>query len=95
MTEEQKSKCRLIYNHYGPRKQLRQLCEECAELIQATIKYDRNGKLDDYSHLCEELADVMIMSEQIKIGLSENMVTSFINEKLDRQIRRIDNEICT
>lgn len=92
MTEEQKSKCRLIYNHYGPRNQLRQLCEECAELIQATIKYDRTGKLDDYSHLCEEFADVMIMVEQIKIGLSENMVTSFINEKLDRQIRRIENE---
>lgn len=97
MTEEQKSKCRLIFHHYGVDNQRRQLCEECAELIQATIKLDRmteNGKpnMEAYSHFCEELADVMIMIEQIRQTVSANLVNSYIEQKLDRQMKRIEEE---
>lgn len=41
MTEEQKSKCKDIFLHYGIASQRRQLIEECAELIQALTKYER------------------------------------------------------
>lgn len=100
MTDEQRNKCKQILEHYGAENQRRQLCEECAELIQAAIKYDRKGRnlganIEAYSHLCEELADVMIMIEQVRLTVSENMVNSFINEKIERQMRRIESEVHT
>ena len=96
MTDKQKAKCKQILEHYGAENQRRQLCEECAELIQAAIKYERTSpNLEAYSHLCEELADVMIMIEQIKLTVSENAVNSFINEKIERQMRRIESEVHT
>lgn len=55
MTYEQKAKCKQILEHYGAENQRRQLCEECAELIQAAIKYERTGRnLEAYSHLLYE-----------------------------------------
>ena len=101
MTEKQKAKCKQILEHYGAENQLKKLCEECAELVQAAIKFDiatsKNGKqnIETYSHLCEELADVMIMIEQVRLTVSENAVNSFINEKIERQMRRIESEVHT
>lgn len=97
MTNEQKTKCAEIIAHYGVNKQRRQLCEECAELIQATIKLDRlteNGKpnMEAYSHFCEELVDVMIMIEQMRQTVSANLVNSYVEQKLDRQMKRIEEE---
>ena len=40
MTEEQIVKAFKILNHYGEKKQRRQLVEECAELIQAVKKWE-------------------------------------------------------
>jgi hypothetical protein len=97
MTNEQKEKCAEIIVHYGVKKQRRQLCEECAELIQSAIKVDRlseDGSLhmEAYSHFCEELADAIIMIEQIRLTVSENLVNSYIEQKLDRQMKRIEEE---
>lgn len=98
MTDEQKRKCREILDHYGKTAQLRQLIEECAELIQAAAKYNRvtndgeKTNLIAYQHLCEELADVMIMTEQIRQSVNDNMVQAYINAKLDRQLGRIADE---
>ena len=101
MTDEQKQKCRDIFGHYGMAAQLRQLIEECAELIQAAAKYNRitnDGSRQDliaYQHLHEELADVMIMVEQISQHVNENMLSAFVEQKLDRQLGRINNEKAT
>lgn len=98
MTDEQKRKCRGILDYYGRTAQLRQLIEECAELIQAAAKYNRvtndgeKTNLIAYQHLCEELADVMIMTEQIRQSVNDNMVQAYINAKLDRQLGRIADE---
>ena len=40
MTDEQKFKCKQILEHCGADNQLKKLCEECAELVQAAIKHD-------------------------------------------------------
>jgi len=40
--------------------------EECAELIQAVNKYQRDSSFGNYVHLCSEIADVEIMIEQMK-----------------------------
>lgn len=98
MTDEQKRKCGKILDYYGKVAQLRQLIEECAELIQAAAKYNRvtndgeKTNLIAYQHLCEELADVMIMTEQIRQSVNDNMVQAYINAKLDRQLGRIADE---
>jgi NTP pyrophosphatase (non-canonical NTP hydrolase) len=98
MTDEQKQKCYKILAHYGRAAQLRQLIEKCAELIQAAAKYNRvtnngeNQNLIAYQHLCEELADVMIMTEQIRQSVNENMVKAYMDAKLDRQLERIAKE---
>ena len=107
MTEKQKVICHKIFSHYGIEKQLRQLIEECAELIQACskslragdeFKANQNGetlqKLYDASDLIEEeIADVEIMLEQIKdYYLFSDSVEDKIEYKLGRQLQRIEKE---
>ena len=64
-----------IADHYGEDAQSLQLAEECAELIQAIIKFRRAKGLGqttvvDYkaalANLIEEIADVELMIEQVK-----------------------------
>lgn len=47
-----------IFNHYGYNNQRKKLIEECSELIRAIIR-------DDDENFVEELADVVILTEQI------------------------------
>ena len=72
MTEEQKAKCAAIYAHYGAPSQLRQLCEECGELIQAACKLQRKRDSErpaaqELVNLMEEIADVSIMIEEARL----------------------------
>lgn len=97
MTEEQIYKARTIFQHYGLDNQLRILQEECAELIQAVSKYQRAqdaGKpiLQAKTALMEEVADVMIMIEQVTSVFSGKALSTIVDSKLDRQIERINKE---
>ncbi len=100
MSNEQK-----IADYYGLDKQLRQLQEECGELIVAVNKYFR--KKDWYSveppavllkeqrkELINELADVIVMINQIVYLMDAhremNDVMSF---KIYRQLKRIEEEL--
>ena len=95
MTEEQKSKCKDIFLHYGIASQRRQLIEECAELIQAVTKFERvreTGKAAAFERVnfIEELADVMIMCEQFAGSFFRDKPLSvMIDRKLDRQLQRM------
>ena len=90
-----------IANHYGMESQIDIMQEECAELVQAVSKYKR-GKDNDFSHLIEEMADVSIMIEQVLYLLDKRMdieglsvydvYFEFFDKKLDRQIKRIEEE---
>lgn len=54
---------------WGLRAQLGMLQEECAEAIVAVSKFDRqigSNFREAEDHLCEEIADVEIMIEQIR-----------------------------
>ena len=94
-----KEKIKRIANHYGLAKQQRQLAEECAELIQATSKYMRFQEESyaltvDWTYLqnvIEEIADVEIMLEQMKVllNLSDEAVESVKNIKVNRELARI------
>ena len=94
MTVEQQFKCKAIFNRYGGNHQLRICQEECAELIQAVSKYLRakeEGKttLPTFTALMEELADVLIMSEQVSLMFDRQALSVMIERKLTRQLDRM------
>ena len=86
-----KDKIQTIADHYGIKKQLRQLAEECSELAVEASHSARKGTT---VKIIEEIADVQIMIEQIiylaKIDLCDS--EDCINYKLDRQMKRIKEE---
>lgn len=102
VAKSREEKIRTIARHYGYDAQSRQCIEEMAELTQAINKYWRkcgNGqstgksKKECMDNLIEEIADVQIMLEQMKFFLAAGHdVNCIIDEKLDRQIERINNE---
>lgn len=87
----EKDKLQTIADHYGIKKQLRQLAEECSELAVEASHSARKGTT---VKIIEEMADVEIMIEQIiylaKIDKCD--IEDCINYKLDRQIKRIKEE---
>lgn len=95
-------KIKIIAEHYGYEAQSRQCIEEMAELTQAINKFWRacgNGqktdkeKADCYDNLVEEIADVWIMLCQTEYLLAaECDVYQVITQKLDRQLKRIEEE---
>lgn len=91
MTLEQKQQCKQIFEHYGEKNQLDKLLEEAEELIEATMKYQEDKSEANLNHLAEEMADVEIMLRQIKAVVG-NKVDEFIQYKLNRQLKRIENE---
>lgn len=87
-----------IAEHYGLDEQLNMLQEECAELIQAVSKYRRNPTFESYAHICEEIADVEIMTEQIvylfgKSNPTRSQVEEIKKAKIDRQNKRMGGEM--
>ena len=89
MIEDERIKS--IADHYGIKKQMRQLAEECSELAVEASHSARKGTT---VRIIEEMADVEIMIEQIihltKIDRCD--IEDCINYKLDRQMKRIEKE---
>lgn len=82
---------KVIADHYGLDGQLGILQEECAELIQAVSKY-RRGTWKKI-HVVEEMADTIIMIEQIAYLLkAEKDIDYTIKWKTTRQMNRIMEE---
>lgn len=99
-----KEKIKKIANTYGYDAQSRQCIEEMAELTQAINKFWRKqlkcGKADlsdielatqDELNLLEEMADVQIMLWQMEYLLIADL-NPIIQEKIDRQIQRIEDK---
>jgi NTP pyrophosphatase (non-canonical NTP hydrolase) len=83
--------CKAIANYYGIDNQILIAIEEMSELTKELCKYER--KFHREREIAEELADVSIMVEQLidLFGVERN-VSEIIDYKLNRQLRRIDNE---
>lgn len=83
-----------IMAHYGAEHQQLKLCEECGELIQATIKAHEIGA-DITTDFVGELADVYVLITQFIATMPTVWHTEFdtmVSFKLRRQIERIENE---
>lgn len=81
-----------IASHYGYTAQAQITVEECAELTQAICKLRRAWSNERLEHVKEELADVLIMARQLRVMLGADDIDEIINQKLDRQIKRIEEE---
>jgi NTP pyrophosphatase (non-canonical NTP hydrolase) len=87
-----------IAKHYGYEKQKMQLMEEMGELMQAVSKYERaEYGLEIYNafwNLVDELVDVQVMIDQMRelLGVGSECFEGKYNAKLNRQIRRIEDE---
>ena len=80
-----------IAANYGFTSQADMLCEESAEYMVALNKL-RRGNPDAYDNIKEEVADVLIVARQLRYLLGYEDIDRIINEKLDRQMRRIADE---
>jgi len=96
MTEEQKRKVKGIAVYYGIKSQEQVAIEECAELIQAITKSNRRKDsakefVASISDIAEEIADVLIMCEQLAYlyGI-EAVVNEQIDFKIARQLDRME-----
>ena len=74
---------------YGTEKQSVVCMEECCELVQAISK-ELRGK-SDKEHLAEEMADVLICMEMLKImyHVTDDELNEWIKKKQFRQLKRI------
>ena len=82
---------RAILKHYGITEQVSQLKEECRELIEAADGYI-NGT-DTELHLLEEIADVEVMLDQMKLHFNaQDKVDEIKRFKVKRQLGRMERE---
>lgn len=88
MTDKQEAAIGQIVRHYTYDQQRDMTVEECAEFIQAVCKCKR-GKKGAFENLKEEVADVLIMAEQMRQYIGAESVDQIINQKLKRQLDRI------
>ena len=80
-----------IADHYGFTSQADMLTEEAAEFTVALNKL-RRGYIEAYDCIIEELADVLVVAEQLKYIISDDKIESIMLEKSRRQIKRINDE---
>ena len=76
--------------HYGKLNQIIKGMEECGELIRALARWTTGHA--DFANVCEEIADVEIMLEQVKIILGdryEELLTLKKAEKVGRLAERL------
>lgn len=102
MTDEQKAKCHKIAEHYGENHQMLKAVEEMAELSQVIIKAVNDPPKDRFyaetlkDEFLSELADVIILTEQLVKFVSDNDCASDLNgmikSKLNRQLKRMEEE---
>lgn len=91
MKSHQIETCKSIANHYGRESQVLIAIEEMSELTKELCKYFR--RYDRKKEIIEEVADAQIMLEQlIELFGIEGDVDKMIDYKLNRQIRRMEQE---
>lgn len=79
-----------IADHYGLRHQCAKAREELKELVEALEVFEGKWTPDTFVHVAEEIADVEIMTKQLKhLMANAVIVRRFKNQKLERQLNRI------
>ena len=85
-----------IYNqaieHYGVNSQIDIAIEEMSELTKALLKHRRYGTEDTYKDIRDELADVEICLQYIRLiySIDDKSLEFIKNSKLDRLKKRME-----
>lgn len=90
MTHQNNQKCLKILKHYGVSSLLRKFVVECDKAKKAALKYDYKANEVTKQLLINELADVEIMLQQLKLAIGYEKVNQEIDFKLNRQLGEID-----
>ena len=80
-----------IANHYGFTSQANMLTEEAAEFTVALNKL-RRGSSEAYEQIKEEVADSLVIALQLRLLLGADEIDEIMDEKIDRQLERIQSE---
>ena len=80
----------LAINTYGNKNQQAMMIEEMSELTKAISKYWRNPGEEEYTNVLEEMADVEIMLEQMKMIFGKT--DEFVWQKTGRLAKRLKGE---
>ena len=84
---------RQAVGHYGNARQIDKAIEECDELSEALTQYQAASGLVDRDaygrHVIGEIADVIIMAQQMRLVFGAQAVDAMIDEKIDRQRKRM------
>jgi len=75
MTSDELETLHRAIKHYGEKTQAINAAGECAELIDALLKYYNQGREDALYKILEEMADVEIMLDQLKLIHLEHRYT--------------------
>lgn len=81
------NRIKFILNYYGEEAQAKKVIEELAELQRAIVR-------EDIDNVHEEIADVIIMLEQLMAFevIDTKKIDRIIEEKIERQLKRISNK---
>lgn len=79
-------------NIYGKDNQFDIAIEEMSELTKAIIKHRRYATAETYENMCEEIADVMIMVEQLAMATEYSEIGRHIYGKIERLKQRLERE---
>ena len=85
-----------IARYYGFPHQANILIEETSELVKELCKYNRATTVVEkqklYERIEEEIADVEIMLEQMRVFLGNDKIDAYKTAKIERQLERIEEE---
>lgn len=89
-----------IITHYGVISQLKYFQSEIFELNEAIFEYEKasewtSSMVENWKkHIAEEISDVCVMLEQFRLyyGISVEEISDIMQYKIDRQIKRIEDE---
>ena len=82
-----------IIKNYGINHQLKHLYTEIYEFTEAVLEYE-HSEIGNKDHILEEYADLMVMLEQFKnyYELDNKKIIDMMTFKIERQLKRIENE---
>lgn len=92
-SEEQLEVLETALDTYGYQNQSDILIEEMAELTKAIIKHRRYGSKETFDNLCEEIADVSIMLQQMFLRTPDVDYDTIVTNKICRLAKRLSISI--
>ena len=81
---------------FGTNAQHMKAIEELGELIRAIARFSVAGEAciqDDFDNLIDEITDVEIMVEQLKVTLMGSNVISLIQEQRTKKLERLEKRL--